>query len=164
MSLFADQQQWNYQQAKKKYQETAKVPSDSKYDQDDLDRGFIVSGLWAWSRHPNFTAEQGVWVTLYQWSCWSTDTLFNWTGVGALAYLILFQASTWFTELVSARKYPEYKDYQKLVGKFLPKRLGKLDLGDVDADNVSKPAGSTISKGRQEKVDGNNATNGLQKK
>ena len=45
----------------------------------------------------------------------------NWTFGAAFGYLILFQASTWFTELLSARKYPDYKVYQKRVGKFLPK-------------------------------------------
>jgi len=47
--------------------------------------------------------------------------------VGAASYLILFQASTWFTELVSAGKYPDYKVYQKRVGKFLPK-LGAVPM------------------------------------
>ena len=77
-------------------------------------------GLWSLSRHPNFAAEQSVWITLYAWSCYVTKTYYNWTGIGAVAYMILFQASTWFTELVSARKYPEYKEYQKRVGKFVP--------------------------------------------
>lgn len=108
-----------FQQAKKSYQKTAKVPY--KFEQEDLDRGFVVTGLWSWSRHPNFAAEQAVWVTLYQWSCYTTDVLYNWTAVGAISYLILFQSSTWFTELVTAGKYPEYKEYQQRVGKFLPK-------------------------------------------
>lgn len=155
ISFFADQQQWNYQQAKKKYQETAKLPPNSKYDQDDLDRGFIISGLWSWSRHPNFAAEQGVWVFLYQWSCWNTDTLYNWTGLGALAYLVLFQASTWFTELLSARKYPEYKDYQRLVGKFLPKRFKGLD--EIETNSASE-AGASIPNGRPKKNDANGET------
>ena len=42
--------------------------------------------------------------------------------MGPIAYICLFQASTWFTELVSAGKYPEYKVYQQLVAKFIPKR------------------------------------------
>jgi len=85
-----------------------------------MDVGFLTKGLFAYSRHPNFAAEQTVWVTLYVWSCLATDTWYNWTGVGAVGYLILFQASTWLTELLSAKKYPEYKAYQKQVGKFLP--------------------------------------------
>ena len=126
-AFFADQQQWQFQSAKKSYQETAKVPHG--FNREDLDRGFIVTGLWAWCRHPNFTAEQAFWLTLYQWGCYATDSTFNWTGVGALLYLILFQASTWLTERISARKYPEYKEYQARVGKFVP-RLGTESKGD----------------------------------
>jgi steroid 5-alpha reductase family enzyme len=46
-----------FQQAKKEYLKTAKVPPG--FEQEDLDRGFVVTGLWSWSRHPNFAAEQG---------------------------------------------------------------------------------------------------------
>jgi hypothetical protein len=49
-----------------------------------------------------------------------TGTLYNWTIVGAFSYVILFQASTWFTELISSEKYPEYAEYQQQVGMFLP--------------------------------------------
>jgi hypothetical protein len=38
-----------------------------------------------------------------------------------MGYLILFQASTWFTELITSEKYPQYALYQQRVGKFLPK-------------------------------------------
>ena len=78
-------------------------------------------GLFAYSRHPNFAAEQAIWVGLYQWGCWSTNTLVNWTFAGAVGYLILFQASTWFTEAITSKKYPDYKEYQKQIGKFIPK-------------------------------------------
>jgi steroid 5-alpha reductase family enzyme len=44
----ADQQQWNYHNAKHEYQKTAKVPHD--YYQEDLDLGFNTSGLWSVSR------------------------------------------------------------------------------------------------------------------
>lgn len=57
---------------------------------------------------------------LYQWGCFESNTLYNWTGAGALGYLVLFQASTYFTEWISAGKYPEYKDYKQLVGQFVP--------------------------------------------
>ncbi|KAI9756065.1 MAG: hypothetical protein M1815_004177, partial [Lichina confinis] len=52
----ADQQQWNFQLAKKEYQKTAKAPK--HYTAEELDRGFNTRGLWGWSRHPNFLAEQ----------------------------------------------------------------------------------------------------------
>jgi steroid 5-alpha reductase family enzyme len=131
----------DYQNAKKEYQKTAKVPH--KFDQEDLDRGFVVTGLWSWSRHPNFAAEQAIWVVLYQWGCWSSNVLFNWTFAGAISYLILFQASTWFTELITAGKYPEYKEYQQRVGRFLPRLITDLpgDFSDQKAKpKVEKPA------------------------
>ncbi|KAL1618709.1 hypothetical protein SLS54_007145 [Diplodia seriata] len=108
----------DYQTAKHEYLRTAVVPKEWK--RADLDRGFNVSGLWAYSRHPNFAAEQAVWVVLYQWACFDTEVYMNWTFAGAMSYLLLFQGSTWLTELLTAGKYPEYKEYQKQVGKFLP--------------------------------------------
>lgn len=120
LEFFADQQQWNYHNAKDAYNKTAKVPSEYKFTREQLDRGFNTSGLWAWSRHPNFAAEQSFWVVLYQWCCLDSETLINWAGAGAFGYLILFQSSTWLTELISAGKYPEYKVYQGRVGKFIP--------------------------------------------
>jgi hypothetical protein len=125
----------DYQTAKKKYLETAKVPY--KFDQEDLDRGFVVTGLWSWSRHPNFAAEQAIWVSLYQWSCLVTGSLYNWTAIGAIAYLGLFQASTWFTELITSGKYPEYKEYQQRVGMFLPRLSSDLP-GDF-SEKKAKP-------------------------
>ena len=125
----------DYQNAKKSYQKTAKVPH--KFEQEDLDRGFIVTGLWSWSRHPNFAAEQAIWVVLYQWGCWSSDVMFNWTFAGAISYLILFQSSTWFTELITSGKYPEYKEYQQRVGKFLPRLSTELPGGI--SDRKAKP-------------------------
>lgn len=121
VEFFADQQQWNFHQAKAQYQRTAKLPKGYNYSREHLDRGFNTTGLWAWSRHPNFAGEQAVWVCLYQWCCCESWTYMNWTFVGALGYLFLFQASTWLTELLTSGKYPEYKIYQERVGKFLPK-------------------------------------------
>jgi steroid 5-alpha reductase family enzyme len=85
-----------------------------------LNIGFNTTGLWRYSRHPNFLAEQTIWVSLYAWSCAITKTPYNWSGVGAAGYLLLFQASTVFTESISSDKYAEYKNYQKNVGMFLP--------------------------------------------
>jgi len=61
-----------------------------------------------------------VWILLYQWACFDTATVVNWTFTGAFSYLLIFQGSTPITEWISAGKYPEYKEYQKRVGKFLP--------------------------------------------
>ncbi|KAK4224155.1 hypothetical protein QBC38DRAFT_26428 [Podospora fimiseda] len=118
IEYIADQQQWVYQSAKKQYQNSAKVPSG--FQQAELDRGFITSGLWGRSRHPNFAAEQSIWFFLYQWSCYASKTLYSWAGVGPSLLILLFQGSTWFTEYITAGKYPEYRDYQRDVGMFVP--------------------------------------------
>ncbi|RQM08209.1 hypothetical protein DH86_00000665 [Scytalidium sp. 3C] len=135
IEYLADQQQWNFQSAKAVYHKTAKR---SKYDPEDLDRGFIVTGLWSWSRHPNFAAEQAIWFVWYIWSCVATDVLYNWAAVGAVTYMALFQGSTWLTESISAEKYPDYKEYQKRVGKFLPNLIRQLP-GDFSDQKVKPP-------------------------
>lgn len=129
IEFFADQQQWDFQTSKKQYQKTAKLPPNSKFTAADLDRGFIVSGLWSWSRHPNFAAEQAIWILLYQWAAYESFTYFNWTSAGAGSLIGLFQASAWLTELLSAQKYPEYRQYQSLVGMFVPWPLWLFNWG-----------------------------------
>ncbi|EFY98896.1 DUF1295 domain protein [Metarhizium robertsii] len=114
----SDGQQWEYQTAKHQYNKNAKLPKG--WDQADLDRGFITSGLWGYSRHPNFFAEQTIWFVLYQWSCYATNSLYSWTFVGSGSLFLLFQGSTWLTEAISAGKYPEYVEYQRQVGMFIP--------------------------------------------
>ena len=116
--FISDGQQWEFHQAKHSYQKSAKVPQG--WQQADLDRGFIATGIWAYSRHPNFIAEQMIWFLLYGWSCFATNVLFNWTFAGAGFLILLFHGSTWLTELITAGKYPEYAEYQKRVGKFFP--------------------------------------------
>lgn len=123
IEYFADQQQWNFQTAKHEYQKNARIPEQYKeqYTSEDLERGFVVSGLWSWSRHPNFVCEQAIWLTMYLWCCYRTETYLQWTGLGVLGYLLIFQGSTRLTEAISVMKYPEYSEYQARVGMFIPR-------------------------------------------
>ncbi|PYH95546.1 DUF1295-domain-containing protein [Aspergillus ellipticus CBS 707.79] len=123
IEYFADQQQWNFQSAKQEYQKSARIPDQYKgqYTPEDLERGFVVSGLWSLSRHPNFLSEQVIWLTLYLWNCYRTESYLQWTGLGVLGYLLIFQGSTRLTESISASKYPEYREYQARVGRFIPR-------------------------------------------
>jgi steroid 5-alpha reductase family enzyme len=116
----------DYQQTKHRYLETAKIPASSKYSQIDLDRGFCVSGLWSWSRHPNFACEQSIWLVFYQWAAFSSQAPINWTVFGILGLLGIFFGSTRLTEQISAKKYSQYKDYQRLVARFIPGLLGGI--------------------------------------
>jgi len=121
IETIADQQQWNFHQAKAAYLKHARVPAEYPFAAQDLDRGFLTHGLWSWSRHPNLAAEQAIWVTFYQWAAYSSRSYpLNFAVFGVIAYLLIFALSTPLTEAISSSKYPEYKEYQRLVGRFLP--------------------------------------------
>lgn len=66
-----------------------------------------------------------------------------------MSYVILFQGSTWFTELITAGKYPEYKEYQLRVNRFLPKLSTDLpgELAEKEAE-VKKVEVKAKTKGR----------------
>ncbi|MFT4085832.1 MAG: DUF1295 domain-containing protein [Gordonia sp. (in: high G+C Gram-positive bacteria)] len=111
----ADQQQWNFHQAKQRAGGT-------------LEPGFATTGLFACSRHPNFFFEQAQWWVFYVFAgltgvvaglgFWGGAL--NWTIVGAVLLTLLFIGSTRFTESISASKYPAYAAYQRRVSMLVP--------------------------------------------
>jgi len=110
----ADQQQWDFQTKKQI------LIQENKNLEGDYAKGFLSSGLWGWSRHPNYFAEQALWVTFYVFSIVATSNWINWSMIGCLLLLLLFHNSAEFSEGVSASKYPKYSAYQKKVSRFLP--------------------------------------------
>ncbi len=115
METVADQQQWNYQT--EKYRRIkAGENLDGMYA-----KGFVHSGLWKWMRHPNYAAEQTIWVVYYLFSVVATGQWINWSVAGCLLLIILFKGSADFSENISAQKYPEYNEYIKKTGRFIPK-------------------------------------------
>jgi steroid 5-alpha reductase family enzyme len=103
----ADQQQWNFQQAKK-----AGGP--------DFTPRFLSSGLWRFSRHPNFFFEQSQWWALFLFGAIAAGSLLQWTVIGALLLTVLFVGSMRFTEAITLSKYPEYVDYQATTSAMVP--------------------------------------------
>lgn len=110
----ADQQQWNFQT--KKYE---LINANQKLT-GDYKKGFLDKGLWALSRHPNYWAEQSIWVAFYLFSVSASGQWINWSVAGCLLLLVLFQGSSDFSEEISSGKYPEYATYQKKVSRFIP--------------------------------------------
>ena len=110
----ADNQQWQFQTKK-----WALINNNQELS-GDYKKGFLDKGLWAYSRHPNYFAEQGVWVCFYLFSVVASDQWINWSIAGCLLLIILFQGSSKFSEEISAGKYPEYKMYQNAVSRFIP--------------------------------------------
>lgn len=110
METVADQQQWNFHQAKKEALSHGKKVSPP----------FLTTGLFAFSRHPNFFSEQAQWWVIYLFSAFAVGNIFNWSIVGAFLLTLLFIGSTRFTEAISLAKYPEYALYKKRVSMLVP--------------------------------------------
>ncbi len=113
LEFIADQQQYDFQTEKHR-----RIKSGE--DLGEYKKGFISKGLWGIVRHPNYAMEQSIWVIFYLFSVVSTGEWINWSMPGCLLLLVLFKGSSDFSESISAEKYPEYKNYQKSVPRFIP--------------------------------------------
>jgi len=113
----ADQQQYDYHSRKSSWlDKKGEIPG--KYA-----RGFTAHGLWRFVRHPNYAAEQAIWLTFYLYGVAATGRLVNWSLAGAILLVLLFFGSSTFSENISAGKYPLYRDYIKQVPRFIPSVL-----------------------------------------
>jgi steroid 5-alpha reductase family enzyme len=136
----ADQQQWTFQQAKRARSGagagTGAVES----------KGFVDSGLWGWSRHPNFFCEVGQWWMVYLFAVAASGEVLLPTVVGPVLLVLLFHGSTVFTESITAGRYPAYAAYQQRVARVLPwpprspaaSSTVAADATDVDVNRISR--------------------------
>ena len=114
IETIADQQQWNFHKKKREFQQAGKdLPP-------EFARGFTHKGLWGIVRHPNYAAEQAIWIVFYFFSVVASGQWINWSVMGAILLVLLFWGSSNFSESISAGKYPEYGDYKKRVPRFIP--------------------------------------------
>eukprot|EP00933_Yihiella_yeosuensis_P076472 TRINITY_DN8625_c1_g1_i1.p1 TRINITY_DN8625_c1_g1~~TRINITY_DN8625_c1_g1_i1.p1 ORF type:complete len:363 (+),score=39.75 TRINITY_DN8625_c1_g1_i1:84-1091(+) len=114
----ADAQMFAFQTEKYRRKAAGEIVAGDPYD-----RGFIDSGLWGCSRHPNYFCEVTMWWAFYLFSVSATGKWLNWTIWGTIYLTGLFcapGASMDVTEALSQAKYPEYQEYQKRVSKFFP--------------------------------------------
>jgi steroid 5-alpha reductase family enzyme len=107
----ADQQQWNFQQWKHAELAAGREP----------DRRFLTTGLFRYSRHPNFFFEQAQWWMIFAFGVAASGGV-RWTIAGAVLLTLLFVGSTRFTESISLSRYPEYADYQRRTSAVVPWR------------------------------------------
>ncbi|MCU0848827.1 MAG: DUF1295 domain-containing protein [Spirochaetes bacterium] len=101
----ADQQQWNFHQSKKT---------------GGTGEGFLSSGLFRYSRHPNYFAEISIWWTVYLFGVSASGMWLHWSIAGAVLLTLLFHGSTVLTEKISSRKYPSYKNYAGRTSRIIP--------------------------------------------
>lgn len=106
----ADQQQWNFQGWKRSEIAAGREP----------DRRFVRSGLFRYSRHPNFFFEQAQWWVVFAFGAIAAGSVLQWTVVGAVLLTLLFVGSTRFTESISVSRYPEYTQYQRQTSAVVP--------------------------------------------
>ncbi|MFF2368990.1 DUF1295 domain-containing protein [Agromyces sp. NPDC058110] len=106
----ADEQQWRFHQWKAAERAAGRTPTP----------GFMQSGLFAVSRHPNFFFEQAQWWVFYGFAIAATGVWLHWTVAGALLLTVLFIGSTVFTESISRGRYAEYDAYRARVSPIVP--------------------------------------------
>ena len=113
----ADIQQWKFQSTKYKYLNEG---LDLNELEEPYNLGFNTTGLWNYSRHPNYLGEQTVWVGIYLLSVASGMFIINLSIIGVSLLIILFVGSSNFSESISLSKYPLYKEYQNKEFKYIP--------------------------------------------
>ncbi|UOX85299.1 DUF1295 domain-containing protein [Amycolatopsis sp. FBCC-B4732] len=99
----ADQQQWVFHREK----HAGRAPT-----------RFLQSGLFRFSRHPNFFFEQAQWWVIAVFGIVAGGL--QWTVAGAVLLTLLFVGSTKFTESITKSRYPEYADYQRRTSAVVP--------------------------------------------
>ena len=129
LETIADQQQYNYQEAKYRRIRN-KEPLTGDYA-----LGFCTRGLWRMARHPNYAAEQLIWVAFYLFSVAATGRWLNWSLAGAVLLMLLFLGSSDFSEKISAAKYPAYRAYQRQVPRFWGLKKRQLSFDGKEKNN-----------------------------
>lgn len=82
----------------------------------------MQSGLWAWSRHPNYLGEFLFWVALLMFGLSGAVGAWWWMVLGVIAMLGMFLfASIPMMEQRSLERRPEYAEVIQRVSKFWPR-------------------------------------------
>jgi len=108
----ADQQQWSFHAWKKAQSAAGQRP----------DPRFLQTGLFRYSRHPNYFFEIAQWWLFFAFAITATRSIVQWSAVGPVLLTVLFIGSTRFTEEISLSKYPEYAAYQRSTSAIVPWR------------------------------------------
>jgi len=126
----ADQQQWNFQNKKHALKKAGKDLPEPYSD------GFLHSGLWYWSAHPNYASEQGMWIVLYLFAVANSGIHQPLAIAGAVNLVVLFcapGASVDLSERITLGKYAQYSSYLRDTPRFLSLKLLVLLFGFIMA-------------------------------
>ena len=106
----ADQQQWDFHQWKSAEVAAGRAPNPR----------FLQSGLFRFSRHPNYFFELAQWWVVFLFGAVAARSVLEWTLIGPFLLTLLFVGSTRFTEQISRSKYPEYELFQRSTSAVVP--------------------------------------------
>ena len=106
----ADNQQWRFHEAKRLARERGET----------VNPPFLTTGLFRFSRHPNFFCEQLMWWCVFAFSVAAAGTAWHIGLIGPVVLTALFQGSARFTEELSLEKYPSYAEYQRSTPRQFP--------------------------------------------
>ena len=106
----ADQQQWNFHQGKIAEVHAGRTPNPR----------FLQSGLFRFSRHPNYFFELAQWWVVFLFGAVAGRSVLEWTVIGPILLTLLFVGSTRFTEKISLSRYPEYELFQRSTSAVVP--------------------------------------------
>ena len=106
----ADQQQWNFHQWKDAEVAAGRTPNPR----------FLQSGLFRYSRHPNYFFELAQWWVVFLFGAVAARSMLEWTVLGPFLLTLLFVGSTRFTEKISLSRYPEYELFQRSTSAVVP--------------------------------------------
>lgn len=82
---------------------------------------FIQSGLWAWSRHPNYFGEMSFWWGLMLFGLAAAPADWYWIVPGAVTISVMFAfASIPFMDRRSLERRPGFDDYMRRVSAIVP--------------------------------------------
>jgi len=111
----ADEQQWNFQSWKRAEVAVGRTANPQ----------FLQTGLFRYSRHPNYFFEISQWWIFFLMGAAATRSVLQWTFVGAFLLSLLFVGSTSFTERITLSRYPEYAQYQRRTSAIVPWFAGR---------------------------------------
>lgn len=125
----ADQQQWDFQRRRSVLRAQGAV-----------DPGFVTTGLFRFSRHPNYFFEILQWWVIAGFGVIAAGTVLQVGSVGAVLLTLLFVGSIAFTESISLERHAGYAAYRRTVWPlvpFAPKRTAVADRARAGLDRQS---------------------------
>ncbi|POH68058.1 MULTISPECIES: DUF1295 domain-containing protein [Cryobacterium] len=129
----ADQQQWDFQRSRTVLRARG-----------GADPGFLRSGLFGFSRHPNYFCEIAQWWVIAGFGAIAAGTWLQPGALGAVLLTLLFAGSTAFTESISVSRHPGYRAYQREVSALVPwppRRPAPDSVGASAGDGPVRPGG-----------------------